>query len=83
MTDPHTTPIPAETPQPGAPSPAPAGKRLTRSREDKMLGGVCGGLGRYFGVDPTWVRIAFVVSILLPGPQVLLYLLLWLVIPQD
>ncbi|MFT3715725.1 MAG: PspC domain-containing protein [Gordonia sp. (in: high G+C Gram-positive bacteria)] len=56
---------------------------MTRSSTDKMIGGVCGGLADYFGVDPTWVRIAFVVSVLLPGPQVLLYLLLWAVIPKD
>ncbi|MFT3661654.1 MAG: PspC domain-containing protein [Gordonia sp. (in: high G+C Gram-positive bacteria)] len=65
------------------PAPVPAPKRLTRSRNDKMLGGVCGGLAEYFGVDPTWVRIAFVVSVVFPGPQLLIYLLLWLVIPQD
>ena len=71
-------------PSPAGPSPASSGqRRLTRSRSDRMLGGVCGGLARYFGVDATWVRIAFVVSVILPGPQVLLYLLLWLVIPQD
>lgn len=67
-----------------APAPAPAAKKkLTRSREDKWLGGVCGGLAEYFGVDATWVRIAFIVSTILPGPQFILYFLLWLIIPQD
>ena len=58
-------------------------RRLHRSRTDRKIAGVAGGLADYFGVDSTWVRIAFVASILLPGPQVLLYLILWLVIPQD
>lgn len=60
---------------------APHPKRLTRSTSDRMLGGVAGGLAEYFGVSSTAVRVAFVVSIVLPGPQLLLYLLLWLVIP--
>lgn len=85
MTDPLIPPIPQPEPAPAPASGAASSsnKRLTRSRSDKMLGGVCGGLARYFGVDATWVRIAFVASILLPGPQVLLYLLLWLIIPKD
>ncbi|WOC13475.1 PspC domain-containing protein [Gordonia sp. MP11Mi] len=58
-------------------------RRLRRSRANRRIAGVAGGLADYFGVDATWVRIAFVASILLPGPQVLLYLILWLVIPQD
>lgn len=62
---------------------APAAKKLRRSSDDKMIAGICGGLAAYFGVDATWVRIAFVASILLPGPQVLLYLLLWIIIPRD
>lgn len=82
------TPFSSGEPQPfpdgSGPAPAPkATRKLTRSRANRMLGGVCGGLADYFGVDSTWIRIAFVVSVILPGPQVLLYLLLWLVIPQD
>lgn len=65
-----------------APDPAAAPKRLTRSTTDKMIGGVAGGIAEYFGVDSTWVRVAFVASIVLPGPQVLLYLLLWTIIPK-
>lgn len=57
-------------------------KRLTRSRDDKWIAGICGGLADYFGLDPALVRVAFVVSILLPGPQVLVYLVLWVVIPK-
>ena len=55
-------------------------KRLVRS-DDRWIGGVAGGVANYFGVDPTLVRILFVASLLLPGPQVLLYLILWLVSP--
>ncbi|GAA3957121.1 hypothetical protein GCM10022231_15320 [Gordonia caeni] len=80
---PDAAPSPAASPPAGPAAAEGAGRRLTRSRSDRMLGGVCGGLARYFGIDATWVRIAFVVSVILPGPQVLLYLLLWLVIPQD
>ena len=58
-----------------------AGKRLMRSRDDRMIGGVCAGIAEYFGWSPAVVRLVFVASILLPGPQVLVYLLLWLVMP--
>ena len=57
-------------------------KRLVRS-DDRWIGGVAGGVANYFGVDPTLVRLLFVASLLLPGPQVLLYLILWLVIPNS
>ncbi|GAB20773.1 hypothetical protein GOEFS_132_00040 [Gordonia effusa NBRC 100432] len=60
-----------------------APRKLYRSRGDNWLGGVCAGLAKYFGWDTTLVRIAFVVSILLPGPQVLVYLALWIIIPQE
>lgn len=60
--------------------PAAQPKRLTRS-EDKWIGGVCAGLARYFGLDPAIVRVLFVASMLLPGPQVLIYVILWFVMP--
>ncbi|MBB1032027.1 PspC domain-containing protein [Dietzia sp. SLG310A2-38A2] len=56
-------------------------KRLARS-EDRWIGGVCGGLADYFGLDPVLVRVLFVASLLLPGPQVLLYVILWFVMPD-
>ena len=62
--------------------PASQPKRLARS-EDRWIGGVAGGLADYFGLDPVLVRVLFVASMLLPGPQVLLYLILWLVIPNS
>lgn len=61
----------------------PPPRRLYRSRSDRMVGGVCGGLARYFGVDPTLVRVLAVVSLVLPGPQILAYLLAWIIVPEE
>lgn len=57
--------------------------RLTRSRTNRMLGGVCAGLGSYLGVDPTLVRLIFVVMALADGIAVLLYLVLWILVPVE
>ncbi len=61
----------------------PAGnkKRLYRDVDEKMIGGVCSGLGKYFHIDPVIVRIIFVVAILLSGASFLAYLILWIVVP--
>ncbi len=59
------------------------GTPLTRSTDDKVLGGLSAGLGRYFGIDPVVFRIAFVVLTLAGGSGVLLYLVGWLMIPDD
>ncbi len=59
------------------------GNRLTRSTDDKVVGGLAGGLGRYFGIDPVVFRIAFVVLTLAGGSGILLYLVGWLMIPDD
>ncbi|OFW58852.1 MAG: PspC domain-containing protein [Actinobacteria bacterium RBG_16_64_13] len=56
-------------------------KRLQRSRTEKMIGGVCGGLAEYFGVDPTVVRVLWVLITLLGGAGLLLYAILWIVMP--
>ena len=56
-------------------------KRLYRSRFDRWFAGVCGGLGRYFGIDLTLVRALFVLFGLVVGGGILAYLLLWLIIP--
>ena len=55
---------------------------LARSTDQRMIAGVCGGIAEYFGWSATAVRVAFVLSCLLPGPQVVLYLLLWVVMPK-
>lgn len=62
---------------------APRKRRLTRSRSERVIGGVCGGLGRYFDVDPVIFRIAAVALALLGGTGVLLYLAALLLVPSD
>lgn len=58
-------------------------RRLTRSTSDKWIGGVCGGLAEYFGWNANLIRLLFVLSCLLPGPQFIVYLVLWLIIPKQ
>ena len=57
-------------------------KRIYKSNTDKRVWGVCGGLARYFDVDPTLVRLLFVVLTLAGGPGFLLYIVLGLVMPE-
>jgi phage shock protein C len=57
-------------------------KRLYRSRKDRMLCGVCGGLGEYLGVDPTIVRILWILFSLAYGAGILAYILACIVIPE-
>ena len=56
---------------------------LYRPREGRIIAGVCAGLANRFGWDPTLVRVIAVLSIFLPGPQVLAYILLWIVMPNE
>ena len=49
---------------------------------NKMIGGVCAGLGEYLGLDPTIVRIVWVLMVLFAGVGILLYIILWLVMPK-
>ncbi len=56
---------------------------LYRPRHGRMIAGVCAGLGRRFGLSATTVRILFVLSCLLPGPQILAYLILWILMPNE
>ena len=59
-------------------------KRLTRSTSDKMIEGVCGGLGEYFDIDPTIVRLIFAGGLLLGfGSTGVLYILMWIIVPKD
>lgn len=60
-------------------------QKLYRSRENRMLGGVCGGLGEYFDIDPTLVRLLFVFGAFLgiPGALVLIYLVMLILVPQE
>ncbi len=57
--------------------------KLYRSMTDKRVAGVCGGLAKYFNVDPTLVRLAFVFLALAGGPGVLIYLIMWIVLPCE
>jgi phage shock protein PspC (stress-responsive transcriptional regulator) len=61
----------------------PAAKRLERSRSDRMLAGVCGGLARYFDIHPAFYRVGFVVLTLIGGAGILIYLAAALVIPDE
>jgi phage shock protein PspC (stress-responsive transcriptional regulator) len=57
-------------------------KRLYRDPEGKMIGGVCTGLGAYFGLDPVWIRIIFLVLIFASGFSLVVYLILWIAVPE-
>ncbi|QDP98421.1 PspC domain-containing protein [Microlunatus elymi] len=56
---------------------------LARPRNDRMIAGVCSALGRRFGISANVVRLIFVLSCLLPGPQFLIYILGWILIPEE
>lgn len=56
---------------------------LVRPRSGRIFAGVCAGLARRFGMSPFVVRLLFVVSVVLPGPQVLLYIALWILMPKE
>jgi len=74
-----TDQTPPTTPAPPPPEP----RRLKRSSTDRVLGGVCGGLGAYLGVDPIIVRVVAVVLAFFGGAGILFYLAAWLLVPSD
>jgi phage shock protein PspC (stress-responsive transcriptional regulator) len=57
-------------------------KRLFRAPDEGMIGGVCVGLGHYFGIDPVWLRIAFLAAFFIAGGGILIYIILWIVLPK-
>jgi phage shock protein PspC (stress-responsive transcriptional regulator) len=61
----------------------PAPYRLRRDTSHKMIAGVCAGIARRYGLSRSGLRLAFVISCVLPGPQIVAYLLLWVLIPAD
>ncbi|HEX2772203.1 MAG TPA: PspC domain-containing protein [Micromonosporaceae bacterium] len=61
----------------------PAPYPLRRDVSNKMIAGVCAGIARRYGLSRSGLRLAFVLSCILPGPQILAYLLLWVLIPAD
>ena len=58
-------------------------RKLYRSSDDRMLGGVAGGLGEFLTIDPTLIRLLFVLSLVLGGAGFVVYLVMWLVVPEE
>jgi phage shock protein C len=58
-------------------------KKLYRSSKDKMIGGVAAGLAEYFDIDPTLIRVLFVITLFLGGTGILAYILLWIIVPEE
>jgi len=58
-------------------------KRLFRSRKDRILGGVCGGMGSYFNLDPVLVRVVWAVLLFAAGVGFLAYIIAWIIIPEE
>ncbi len=57
--------------------------RLVRPRDNRWIAGVCSGLARRFGLSPNTMRLIFVISCLLPGPQFVAYIVLWVLMPDE
>jgi phage shock protein PspC (stress-responsive transcriptional regulator) len=57
-------------------------RKLFRSRKERVIGGVCGGVAEYFNIDPVWVRIAWVLAIFVKGLGLVAYALCWILIPE-
>jgi len=57
--------------------------QLQRPRTGRVIAGVCAGIAYRFGLKPLTVRLIFIISCLLPGPQILLYIALWLLVPNE
>ncbi len=61
-----------------------SGRALRRSRTHRIIAGVCGGLGEFFGINPFWFRLAFLIAFLPGGvPGFLIYVVLWLIVPKE
>lgn len=58
-------------------------KTLYRSNKDKMIGGVAGGLGEYFDIDPVILRVLFILLVFAWGASILFYILLWIIVPLN
>lgn len=56
---------------------------LVRPSDGRWIGGVCAGLARRFGISPNVMRLIFVISCALPGPQILIYIALWILMPSE
>jgi phage shock protein C len=58
-------------------------RRLYRSRRHRVIAGVCGGIAEYLGMSPTLVRLLTLLSFLLPGTQIIIYIIMWIVVPNE
>jgi phage shock protein PspC (stress-responsive transcriptional regulator) len=58
-------------------------KKLYRSRINKILAGVCGGIGEYFDIDPTIIRLLWILFIFAGGSGIIAYIIAWLIVPQQ
>ena len=58
-------------------------KKLVRTKDGAMIAGVCSGVARYFSLDPTLIRLVWVLCVCLAGTGILAYLICWIVIPQE
>ncbi len=75
----------AKQPEIGVPSTPPANatrKRLVRSINDRKIAGVCAGVADYFDIDTTLVRVLWLIATLVPGPNILAYIILWIAVPE-
>ena len=59
------------------------GKRLYRSKKNKIIAGVCAGIGEYFEVDPVLIRLLWIVFTLMGGAGILAYVIAWIIIPEE
>jgi len=59
------------------------GKKLYRSTTDRRIGGVCGGLAEYFNIDPTLMRVLFLLGLLFVGGTFWVYLVMWIIVPEQ
>ena len=76
----------AKQPEPAASAPPPPPvyprKRLVRSTNDRKIAGVCAGIADYFDIDTTLVRVLWLLATLVPGPNILAYIILWIAVPE-
>jgi phage shock protein C len=71
-----------ETASPAAHRAYAAPKRLVRSTNDRKIAGVCAGVADYFDIDTTIVRVLWLLATLIPGPNILAYIILWIAVPE-
>ena len=82
MGDPHEISGSEEQPHRASGEKRTGPRRIYRDPDDRMLGGVCGGLGAYLGIDPVIIRVLFVLCLIIFGIGFLVYIILWIVIPE-